>query len=188
MDETGSIEVIPRQPKAAGVWLPQVKKERKRLVKTPPSSCVMRCQENAIHSWILVPASRPNTTPRHPTPQQFFPCNAQPKPNVWRWGRKGSAVVAWTVVGLEVTVVVRDLQAARTTLPEFLEAIRREYGPLVAVGVGMGGEAGGGALQSRGQGAVKNGTEEAGGLRHRAPSQGAGVEMGAAVVGSSTVS
>ena len=95
-------------------------------------------------------------------------------------------MVAWTVVGLEVTVVVRDLQAARTTLPEFLEGIRRDYGPPVPVGVG--GEAGGDALQSRRQEAVKNGTEEAGGLRHRAPSQGAGVEMGAPVAGSSTVS
>lgn len=51
-------------------------------------------------------------------------------------------MVAWTVVGLEVTVVVRDLAAAKTTLPEFLDSIRRDYGPAVAEedeGSGMGG-------------------------------------------------
>lgn len=66
-----------------------------------------------------------------PHPQCF--CSAaKAQPNIWRWGRKGTAVVAWTVVGLEVTVVVRDLAAAKTTLPEVLDSIRQDYGPAVA--------------------------------------------------------
>lgn len=77
-------------------------------------------------------------------------------------------MVAWTVVGLEVTVVVRDLQAARTTLPEFLDTIRRDYGPVQSPRAPAG--AGEGELLAN------NGTGD-GGLRHRAPSQGAAVEM-----------
>jgi len=47
---------------------------------------------------------------------------------LWRWGRKGTAVVAWTVRGLKVTVVVRDLKAAECSMTEFLEGLKEEFG------------------------------------------------------------
>lgn len=82
--------------------------------------------------------------------------------------------MAWTVVGLEVTVIVRDLGAARTTLPEFLDSIRRDYGPVSPRGED--------AKLLPGQvaeaGVDGNATAAADGLRHRAPSQGAVVEVG----------
>lgn len=108
------------------------------------------------------------------------------KPNVWRWGRKGTAVVAWTVVGLEVTVLVRDLAAAKTTLPEFLDSIRRDFGP---VGEGSPRNGGGEGAQLLAEGgnatdAVGAGGQE--GLRHRTPSSGmaaaAAVEGGGSVM------
>lgn len=36
--------------------------------------------------------------------------------------------MAWTVRGLEVTVVVRDLSQARYSLKEFLIGLRKEFG------------------------------------------------------------
>eukprot|EP00624_Nannochloropsis_granulata_P004461 evm.model.NODE_32075_length_13172_cov_23.964926.2 len=46
---------------------------------------------------------------------------------MWQWGRKGTAVVAWTVRRLEVTVVVRDLKAAECSMAEFLEGLKEEF-------------------------------------------------------------
>jgi hypothetical protein len=99
-------------------------------------------------------------------------------------------VVAWTVVGVEVTVIVRDLAAAHTTLPAFLDSIRRDYG---AVGAPrqdsqvLAGDAS--ATEDGGRQPLEDGVGTTGtsntttavtstgvdGLRHRAPSYGTNV-------------
>lgn len=51
------------------------------------------------------------------------------KPMVWHWGRKDSAVIAQTVVGLEVLVVVRDLNVAKMgSVSEFVDQVTATYG------------------------------------------------------------
>ncbi|KAM3573109.1 hypothetical protein VYU27_004920 [Nannochloropsis oceanica] len=54
-------------------------------------------------------------------------CCSSRRPDIWRWGRKGTAVVAWTVRRLEVTVVVRDLKAAECSMTEFLVGLKEEF-------------------------------------------------------------
>lgn len=61
------------------------------------------------------------------------------KPLVWKWARKDSAVMAQTVVGLEVLVVVRDLATAgMASVQDFLDELTREHGAQPAGSAGDG--------------------------------------------------